>query len=199
MSRRVYADIFKDFHTARGLGGYGGEQPRRFDTLGVAAQDEIEVAVLIEVGPTAAEADALHLIEADRKGFVLELAVALVAKDVLFAGTGDDEIELAVVVVVGGGSTEARPRSRQPRGGRHVRVGVVPVVLQKQVANLAVLKDGRGHKDIGLPIAVVIEKHDGRTEAFAGRLANRIQVRSGCPARSQREHNFEIARRFEHR
>ncbi len=181
--RSSFADVLKQQDTA-GFWSLGGEAARRFDAVGKLAQDQIEIAILIEVDPAATETDTFHLVESGRDRNFFESAIALVPKQMLFAGAGNHEIGKAVVVVVGGRSAEARAGSGKPGGGRYIGVGVVAIVAQEQIADLAVF-DYRGkQEDVGATVVIVIEQNDCAAEALARRPLDRRQVGSRGPFHS---------------
>ena len=195
---RIDADVLEQFQAAGRLPRRSGEGPGSFDAVGVTAEDEVEVAVLVEVGPATAEADSFDLVEPSRDRHVLERAVALVAEQMLRAGPSDDQVRPAVVVVVGSGGGETRPRRRQPRRRCHVGEDVIAFVAQQQIADLPILDDGGDEEEVGLAVAVEVEDDDRAAEPLPGSLAERVEVGGGYPSRSGGEVHLEPSGRFEH-
>jgi hypothetical protein len=74
---------------------------------GVLSCQQIEVPVVAKVHEGSAEADRLRFVQLRPGGKVLEAVLAGVAIQVLFAGAGDEQVGVAVVVVVGGNWVDA--------------------------------------------------------------------------------------------
>ena len=102
--------------------GHGRRREIEVDVVG-GEQVEAAVAVVVEEGAARAPARA-HVAESRRVGHVLERAVARVAEQAVLAPEGDEQILVAVVVVVAGAGALSPARRCQP--GRAVTSSNVP-------------------------------------------------------------------------
>ncbi len=133
--------------------------------------DQIEIAVLIQIYERRSQANRFDLINGRFGGYVFEAAVPRVAKEVLLPNSGDEEIDVTIVVEISRTAAEARPRSRQARIHRDVGEVTGAVVAQQKVFHLTVDDHGAQHKNVGFAVAIVVEHDHHGAEARPG----------GCP------------------
>ena len=152
----------------------------------VVADEEIEIAVIVDVEEGRAGQPAVGPLGVGRGGDVVEVPLAVVAKQVAAADRRDVEIRVAVVVIIAHGHALAVEGLVEP--------GFLGDVLEVSLAVVAVegLR-GRGldlvagpvrrvdEEQVLVAVAVVVEEGDARAHGFGQELRRR---RRRCCGRS---------------
>ena len=100
-------------------------------------------------------------------GQVLEGLAVAVAEQAVLADAGEEEVDLAIGVEVGGRDAQAGLVQRQAERGRGVLESAVSLVQQEGVAQALGADDRRGQVEVELAVAVDVEGGDRRAEAGA--------------------------------
>ncbi len=162
----------------------GDQSPARFRLLALEeldgffrsgrelAEQKIEVAILIQIDGASGEADRREFVQRRLGGDILELALAAVAEQFLYADAGQQEVGIFVIVEVGHTAAQGGTRAGQTRLGRHIRELSLSVITQQQVAHLSLFDDGAREEQVGLAVAVVVQHNHRGAEASAHQPAH---------------------------
>ena len=166
----------------------------RPDLRGGKAENEIEVAILIRVGPQARLAAAHEFVQPGGNGEAREGFAGLIAVERLFFRPAQEQVGIAIVVEIADARHGAGGTVGQAAFLGDVAIGTA-FVVQQQVANLAVLDDGHRQKDVGPTVAIVVQQGHrpaGRSPFFhqSGAAGGLEQVLAGGPAGARGERDL---------
>ena len=121
---------------ASGLAGEVAKRRVHRVPFEVMADIEVEVAVVVEVGPCRGGRPVAIAPQSGSRGGVLEAAVAQVVIEGIGPPAGDEEVGTAVVIVVADGDAVAvaAGEARPGRSGGHVLEPAVAAVAEEPVA-----------------------------------------------------------------
>jgi len=165
--------------------GFGGIEVTVFGVEHqISADIQIEQSVTIEIEERGTEAPQLTA-DSGLLGDVREGSVAVVEVEAVAAVVGDEEIPIAVIVVVGGNRGHAEPRVSHTRLFGDVGEGGVAVVAIERVFQLAseVATSRRAHRlevasvdQVDVEIAVVVVIRRPRTRRYSRAHRHRWSV-----------------------
>ena len=150
----------------------------------VVADEQIEIAVVVDVEERRAGEPAVGALGVGRLGDVVEVPLAVVAEEMAAADGRDVEVGVAVVVVVADGDALAVKRLVEP--------GLLGHVLEVSLAVVAVEGLGRRRLDLVagpgrrvdeeqvlVAVAVVVEEGDARSPSSRAGASRRARRCSG--------------------
>ena len=168
------------------------EHVARQRELDEAAEEQIEPAVVVVVEPDRARRPAGRG-DARLLGDVGERAVAVVVVQRAAAVRGDEDVGVAVVVVVGDGAAHAELRAAGDAGlvgdvgERAVAVVLVERVLERRLRLVEVAGAAVDHEDVDPAVVVVVEERDARPHRLrqVAVRRHRVVVDPGDAARAR--------------
>jgi len=138
--------------------------------LDVIANDEIQVAVSVVIHPGSAGAEFVRAFEPGLLRHVGECAVAIVVKQMVLPVGGDEQIVVAVVVVITDGHAHAIDLDGQPRFVRHVGERAIVIVVIELRRGMLADVTGPVHavdqENVGPAVVIVIDEGHAGAHSF---------------------------------
>ena len=150
----------------------------------VVADEEVKLAVAIEIKPERGGGEGAARAEAGRVGDVGKAALAIVAEQPVLAHRRDVEVGEAVVVEVSHGHAEAIHFDVKARLACHIREATLAIVAQQAHGGAAALMPRPilpvQQQDVQPAVVVIVEKRAARSHCFGQKLC---PVRAGFMAK----------------
>ncbi len=149
--------------------------------LHIIRDHQIELAVAIVVHPGSAGGKLVRPPQSRGFGYVCKGTVAVVVKQVALADGSDEDVIVAVVVIVADGDPQTVHRHRQPGLVSNIAKCSVVIVVEELQSGRARLRVSRPvltihQEDVGPAVVVVVDERAPRTHGFGKVLLSKGAV-----------------------